>query len=506
MSTEALIMADFKTTPYDHQAKEFEISADLEARALLWQMRTGKTKLIIDTACHLFLQDKIEVCVVVAPNGVHDNWARRELPIHHWDTVERDTLTWITDIAGDKGIARVKAHERKGWQEQHDAWWMRLERVLKTSKMKWIFLASETMTREEVRKIIARIARRHKGKILTVFDESHDFRTPGSKRTKMALALGRKSKYTRILTGTALDNSPLHAFTQYQLLEAGCLGFEKYSDFKRHHAVYEVKQSRQGRSFPVLVEYRDLEGMRDKMAVLSSVVLREDCEDLPALIPMIREIQTTAEQQRIYDEFRKSFEVLILGEEVSIGENTMRMIKLQQILSGFVKDEYGDIHDIPGINPKLEAVIDEAELSAGKVIIWCNFHEDMDRVCVALRARKHVVVEYHGRVNAAGKLAARQAFEPGAENDVKALVGYPTAGLDLSSAEKIIWYSHTFDAIKRGQADERATAMGGKNIPVIDFIAGGVDTYITDNVKQKVSVADAMTREGMKTVLEKVKL
>lgn len=499
-------MADFKTTPYDHQADEFEISADLEARALLWQMRTGKTKLIIDTACHLFLQDEIEICIVIAPNGVHDNWARRELPIHHWDTIDRDTLTWNTDIAGDKGITRVRAHERKGWQENHDAWWRRLDRVLKTDKMKWIFLATETMTRSETRKIIARVARLYKGKIMTVFDESHDFRTPGSKRTKMAMALSRKSKYKRILTGTALDNSPLHAWSQYELLSSGSLGFGKYSEFKRHHAVYEMQKARNGRSFPVLVEFVDLDGMRDKMSVLSSVVLREDCEDLPALIPMIREIQTTEEQQRIYDEFRRSFEVCIQDKEVSIGENTMRMIKLQQVLSGFVKDEYGDIHNIPGANPKLEAMIDEAELSAGKVIIWCNFHEDMDRVCATLRARKHEVVEYHGRIDAAGKLLARQAFEPGAENDVKALVGYPTAGLDLSEAEKIIWYSHTFDAIKRGQADERATKMGGRNIPVIDFIAGGVDTYITDNVKQKVSVADAMTREGMKTVLEKVKL
>lgn len=49
----AAIMADFKTVPYIHQLKEFERSAELPARALLWQMRTGKSKLTVDTACHL---------------------------------------------------------------------------------------------------------------------------------------------------------------------------------------------------------------------------------------------------------------------------------------------------------------------------------------------------------------------------------------------------------------------------------------------------------------------
>jgi len=483
----AAILADFKTNPYLHQLIEFEAHCESVARAMLWQMRTGKTKVIIDTACHLFKEDKIDAVLVFAPNGVHENWVHRELPIHHWDTVERDEFTWQTTRSGD---ADYEAEFR---------------RVLKSDKLAWFSFANETMTRPDVRRFVSHVSK--KRRILGVFDESHDFRTPGSKRTKMARSVAKRCLYRRTLTGTPFDNSPLHAFSQYELLEPGALGFRTYELFKDRYAVYKQGYNRRTkRSYPTLDKYINQDELASKIAKWSSAVLRSDCEDLPDLIPIRREIELTEEQKRLYEELHHLFEFEINNETVTIGENTQKLVKLQQVVSGFMMDEFGDVHDIPGGNPRLEALIEEVELCAGKVVVWCAFREDMDRVCEALRARKHEVVEYHGRVNAVDKKKAREAFAPGAENDVKALVGYPTAGLDLSEAEKIMWYSHTFDAIKRQQADERATAMGGQNVPVIDFVAPGVDAYILSNVKDKVSIADALSRDGLKEVLKRIRV
>lgn len=494
MFTDALITADFKTPPYFHQLQEFEISCELPARALIWQMRTGKTKVIIDTACHLFKRGKIDCVIVLAPNGVHENWIRRELPIHHWDNIKHETVYWDTAVAG------VKAEDT----EAKKYWWGEFKNKLGTNNLLWISLASDTMIRKEVRSIIRRAVNMRKGGIMAVYDESHDFRRPGSKRTSMARAITRKASYRRILTGTPIENSPLHAFSQFELLEEGALGFSKFGDFKNEYAEYEMKTTYSGQSYPNLVGFRNLEKLRDSMAPWSSVVLRNDCQDLPDIIPSTRHIELTEEQQHIYTELHQDFEIELNGELVSIGENTARMVKLQQVVSGFLKDEFKDIHTISGGNPRLEALMDEVKLTDGKVIIWCAFHEDMDRVAEALRLAKYEIVEYHGRVSNTEKRKAREAFSPEAENSVKALVGYPTVGLDLSAANKIIWYSHVFDAIKRTQADERATAIGGKNISVVDFIAPGIDGYIVSNVKNKVSIADAISREGMKEVLRKV--
>ncbi len=500
----AAILADFKTPPYLHQLREFEASADLSARALLWQMRTGKTKVVIDTACHLAREGRVDAVVVIAPNGVHENWIRRELPAHHWDTVERDTLVWRTATAGELGVRRVFAHERAGWQEQRDAWWARAERLLKGDRLAWFAFNSESMTRDDVRRLLARVVRRRR--VLVVFDESDDFRTPGSKRTKMARAMAKRCPYRRILDGTVVTNSPLHAFSQFELLEPGALGFDRYGDFKDHHAVYKMETTRKGRKYPALQEYRNLDELQARMARWSSVVLRSDCDDLPDVVPHTRRIELSDEQLRLYRELHRQFTLELNGQEVSVGENTSRLTKLQQVVSGFLVDEFGDVHDVPGPNPRLEALSDEVYLAPGKVIVWCRFREDMDRVASRLTADGHRIVQYHGRVSDDEKALVRELFAPGAENDVKALVGYPTRGLDLSAAAEIMWYSHTFDAILREQANERATAMGGENVYMVDFVAPGVDEYILDNVTEKVSVADALAGRGLRDALRRMEI
>ena len=71
MTVWAAIAADFKTNPFFHQLREFEISAELKRRAILWQMRTGKSKLIVDTACWLRRLDEIAAVIVIARSEEH---------------------------------------------------------------------------------------------------------------------------------------------------------------------------------------------------------------------------------------------------------------------------------------------------------------------------------------------------------------------------------------------------------------------------------------------------
>ena len=112
MYTAEIIAADFKTTPYPHQLKELEEHGLDVSRALLWQMRAGKSKLVINTACMLYRKNEIDAVVILRPNGVHENWVRRELPKHHWDTVKHEALVWNTAVSGEMGKKRVPAAER----------------------------------------------------------------------------------------------------------------------------------------------------------------------------------------------------------------------------------------------------------------------------------------------------------------------------------------------------------------------------------------------------------
>ena len=63
-----------------HQAKEFQIGREKRSRAFIWPMRSGKSRAVIDVGCYQFKRGKIEGVIVVAPNGVHLNWQRNEIP------------------------------------------------------------------------------------------------------------------------------------------------------------------------------------------------------------------------------------------------------------------------------------------------------------------------------------------------------------------------------------------------------------------------------------------
>lgn len=492
MSTAALIAADFKTRPYNHQMRDFELYAEAPARAYAWHMRTGKTKAIIDRACHLYRAGLIDAVLVFAPKGVHANWIERELPIHAWESVPVAGLIWQTSIAGDKAVDPKERAE----------WWRRLH--ADAAVLFWLAMNSESMTRPDSRKAIAYLLR--KRRVFVVFDESDDFGIPGSKRTKMARALARKCPYRAILSGTMLTASPLAAFSQFELLEPGALGFKRFSDFKARYAIQE--QRRVGsRTFSKIVGYQNEDDLRDRMARFTSVVMRSDCSDMPALVFEVRNIEPSKEQMEAYRALRKSFLVEIEGELISVGEFAQRLGKMQQVFSGFIIDEHGTRRTIPGPNPRLDAVAEEVSRAPGKVIIWCNYQADIDLVKQRLLADGFKIVEYHGRVSDKAKSQALASFK--ADRDVKALVGHAQSGgrgIDMSVASTIIWYSHTFKARLRQQALERATKIGGGNIRVIDFKSPGPDAYILETVSNRIDVADAIAGIGMRKLLQELEL
>ena len=51
---------------YTHQKAEYLAHRDDAARAYFWQMRTGKSKMVVDNACYLEEGDKIDGVIVLA--------------------------------------------------------------------------------------------------------------------------------------------------------------------------------------------------------------------------------------------------------------------------------------------------------------------------------------------------------------------------------------------------------------------------------------------------------
>ncbi len=476
----------FRLPNYQHQQTEFDRHKDDDARALLWQMRTGKTKSVLDTVCYRHVDRRdIDGLLVIAPNGVHENWVRRQLPPHMWKVVDYVAHAYIASKVG---------------RQKHDA---SLERCLTYRKgLAVLTINSESLRHPKVKAVIRRFMKGRR--IFLAVDESHDFRSPGSKRTFTVRGLAKNCAVKRILSGTAVSNSPLAAYSQFEILEPGALGYGTFGDFENRYASFIQKRTNGGRTYPMLEEYRNMDELQGRIGRWSSVVLREDVEDLPDLIMEECTVTLTQELQDAYQTLVKDY-ILELedGEEIEAIEGGVRLMRLQQVLSGFSVTTAGDVRELAADedNPRLQALLRQVLDSTGKNIIWCKFQEDIVRVKRALIAAGRNVVEYHGRIHSKDK---RNTAIDSFMNDPKVtdFIGQPRAGgsgLDLSIADTIHWYSHTFDLIERDQANERATQIGGKSITILDYVVpDSVDGYILAKLAGKRTVSDDLAGPGLR--------
>lgn len=473
----------FKTKPYRHQAREFDEHKNDEARALLWQMRTGKTKVMIDTTAYQFCQGAVTGVLILAPNGVHTNWIKRELPTHC-------SVPYHAHVYQSTSV-------KTQWHK------IGMNAVCRRAPMRLAILAmnSETIRTDNAKAAIKQFLSAHKGRVFLVVDESHDFRTPGSRRTRVGKSIAKHCRFRRILTGTPVSNTPLAAWSQYELLQPGALGCKTFGEFKARYAVYVQARTKGGRHFEQLQSYQNLEELKTKMSEWSSVVLRKDCDDMPDLNEVPNIFEMTKEQQRLYDRLTKDY----MLEEAAF-DGGARLTKLQQITRGWYKNEYDEVIEIvpDSRNPALMTLRRDLENHEGKVIIWCQFKEDIRRVAALVEDMGLTAVEYHGSVKRKDRESAIDNFMRFPK--IKVFIGQPQAGgvgLNLSIANMIIWYSHTHNLITREQASERATKVGGMAIDVVDYeCANSVDSFILTSHRTKRNVSDDVAGLGLKYILE----
>jgi hypothetical protein len=77
----------FKNKPFVHQAAYLQRFWEDPNVALLADMGTGKSFMLINNAAMLYDKGKINSMLIVAPKGVYRNWYKSEIPKHMPDHV-----------------------------------------------------------------------------------------------------------------------------------------------------------------------------------------------------------------------------------------------------------------------------------------------------------------------------------------------------------------------------------------------------------------------------------
>lgn len=473
---------------WKHQAHEFKIGRDKKARALLWSMRTGKSKAVIDKTDYQYKHGRIEAALVIAPNGVHINWTKNEIP--KWCQSPYSTFAWSTPKRADP---EVKA----AWEKF----------IGDPFKLRWLAINMEALNQPDCQAALREFLASCGRKFHLIVSEAHHFGRPGAKRTRLARGLAKHATFRTIETGTVILNSPLRAFSIYEILQPMALGYEKYGPFVSHFAEWVMeKKPGHWKARPKLKGYKNMDELRQKISMFSSVVLREDVEDMPELIRIDRPVVMSDLQRRAYLELVNRHMLEIEGEDdIAALDGGARVQKLQQIVNGYIKDtKLNKIIEIDPDAPIYDALLEQVGGTLpGKSIIWCRFREDIRRCVEKLKQAGYKVLEYHGGVPTEKREDVRLAFQNDPAYTV--MVGQPIAGgegRDFSAADAVIFFSGTPDAKAIAQAEERATIKGGKPVSIIRLRTyGTIDDRVWDIVEGKITLADTVSGSGLRDVL-----
>lgn len=470
--------------PFAHQRQIFHDTAELPFYGLIWEQGVGKTKPVIDSFTYLYMSKKIDSVLVVAPNGVHQNWVTDEIPLHMPRDVKAACVAWDSKRAG------TKRHE------------IAINALLNFKGLRILTMNYEAMMTERGITAIGRLFKGHN--VMLIFDESHYLKTPGAKRTKRALALAKKAKYRRILTGTVIANSPFDAYSQFKCLDDGFwrpYGFEVFATFRAHFGLFETGYNgQQGREFKHCVGYRRVTQLHDIIKTVSSRITKDDANlDLPPKLYQRRFFELTTEQERVYNEIRDAAIALLQsGETVTAPLAITRLLRLQQVTCGYVPTDDG----APPVaefspNPRLLLLKELCDSLSHSTIIWARFRRDIDLIMEMLGGR---AVRYDGETSGDERIEARHRFRA---KDVQFFVGNPAAGgtgINLTAAHTVIYASNSFKLTDRLQSEDRPHRIGQTHpVLYIDLIAlGTVDEHIVSALRSKRDIANEITGDKLK--------
>ena len=268
----------FKTKPYAHQLKALEMSWDKKCFAYFMEMGTGKSKVLIDNVSMLYDNGKINGVLIVAPKGVYKNWYDQEIPNHMVDHIEKTVVLWQANITK---------------QQQKN-----LDSLFKTGTDLHILVMNvEALSTKKGVDFAARFINSHQ--TMMAIDESTTIKNPEAKRTKNIVSLGVNAKYKRILTGSPVTKSPLDLYKQCEFLDPWLLDHNSYYSFRTRYAIMKTANFG-GRSVQIVVGYRNLSELSDKLKPFSHRVLKDDCLDLHKKTFMKRVVQLTPDQSKVY--------------------------------------------------------------------------------------------------------------------------------------------------------------------------------------------------------------
>lgn len=496
----------FHVPPFPHQRLGIALGVEAWRLFYLWEMRTGKTKTLIEVMRILRARGEFKRALVLGPPIVRPVW-EIETEVHSDKTLT--TYAWEPSDP-ERGALAAKADivtvSYAG------------ARIERDRAAKALLVAQELLQKKAPKDVLAAAAQAAHNPLMDldydviVGDESHQFGNWDSQQTQAVLDLSLKAARRYALSGTAGDQ-PGKFYPQLRYLSPGLMPLN-WTEFRDRFFVYSKRVAH------AVVGFRHLDEMNAKIDTVATRMKQADCVKLverPVLdlkfdlgaagktrynelvrdmrateLPAVMEAYLNPDIDLVTEEDNADPESPEAAVLFRVPHGAARVTKLLQITSGFVikgkdlsvcdkcpnlmrcvedrvkpytkhcvvvPDEPPReiIRDIE--NPKIELfgnLLDQIfdEDPQAKIIAWGVYTQEIEDMAKACKERKlkHRAVE-------SGSTAKVRALQEDFRNDpeLKVVLGQVSSGIgiDLTPGNHMIFYALPWDRIQYRQALER---------------------------------------------------
>lgn len=535
----------YKTLPRQHQEDAFLFLYSLfmsgkNYGALFMEQGTGKTKVAIDVASNLFKEKKIDAVMLIAPNGIQDQWGDEQIPLH--SPIPFTTFTW--ENGGSQRYIREMFSFIKTRQDN----------------IKWFLINVEAFSSDSPMMIFKEFLQMNR--TMVIVDEATRIKSPDAKRTQNIIQglskltkLGKRvtgieplSAYRMILTGTPVTTGPYNVWSMFEFLEhdyfkrdfisfKSHFGIQIQEENKTSRKIYyrqiseaEINQVRQYRQKGKSVEdisrilrisessvqyllnnpsvrspYKNLDELKAQIASVAFTVRKKDCLDLPDKVFEHRYVRMTAEQTRTYKELIEQMMSEYKGVELEVVNKLVLIGRLQQITGGFFpgKTDFEDGILVPfDTNPKLNALVEDIdELADESMIVVARFTAELKQIYSRLKKEypEKTIGLVYGGVSTGERNFLLNQFKNGELNILVANARTIGVGQNLQRSHATLFYSNSFSFEEREQMEDRTHRDGQDIAPLYkDYIVKGtVDERVLNVLKEKRNLSDYMRSKNI---------
>ncbi len=277
---------------------------------------------------------------------------------------------------------------------------------------------------------------------MLILDESQKIKNAKAKITKMILKHCMDYNYIYLLSGTPAPNSELEYYAQLRLVMPAQVDNSWY----RFRQTYFVSTDRNGWKWK-LDPYKTNE-FKQLVAQGSTAVKKEDVLDLKGQFYRVVDFGLDSNEKNAYKGMKKDLLLEIEDDKITASAAVVKLMKLRQILSGFVISDSKQVKHIG--NSKFNALNYFLELNPTEsFIIWTQYTYEAQYLHSKLENSALMI----GETSDQDRNLYLDMFRRG---EIKYLIAHPKVighGVTLTNINKAIYYSlsYSYEEFKQSQ-------------------------------------------------------